>query len=220
MTIYIVAPLNRDVDKMKKMILTITLLLCWIPLSSLANEEWIAEAYAKSFDYEQRENHRQAIHSLARIYEQYPKGYTVNLRLGWLHYLLGKYANSIEHYRVAIQSYPNAAEPKLGLMLPLLVQLKYEEVVITANQIIRDDPYNYFANLRLTIALKAQGKTESALAVANKMLAQYPTDTVFIEHAAVCQELLGNKELAIALFQGLHILDPDSQTALQFLSNK
>jgi tetratricopeptide (TPR) repeat protein len=57
---------------------------------SLSYEE-IKKAYEQSYLYEKIGDYKNAIRVLIPVYEAYPSGYTVNLRLGWLYYLLGKY---------------------------------------------------------------------------------------------------------------------------------
>jgi len=64
----------------------------------------IKNAYYRSYQYEKSGNYEDAIKSLMPVYNKYPDGYTLNLRLGWLYYLNKKYANSIYHYEKAMTS--------------------------------------------------------------------------------------------------------------------
>jgi len=112
---------------MKK--LSIVLLFVFISSLFAITPEEIQEAYHKSFNYEQIEDYENAIRALSPVLDEYPNGYTVNLRLGWLYYLLGRYANSIEHYQKAVQIVPTSLEAKNGLMLPMLAQNKYSDAV-------------------------------------------------------------------------------------------
>jgi len=182
-----------------------------------ADDSWIQQAYHKSFHYEQTENYKAAIKSLLPVVRAYPKGYTANLRLGWLYYLMGRYANSIAHYEVAIKTAPNAIEAKIGKLLPLLAQERYSEAEQTTYQILNTDFYNYLGNLRLSIALRKQNKTKLALEVVNKMLFLYPTDVNFLVELGLLYDQKGEKEKAAAVFRDVIVLAPENVTAKSYL---
>jgi len=182
-----------------------------------ADDSWIQQAYHKSFHYEQTENYKAAIKSLLPVVRAYPKGYTANLRLGWLYYLMGRYANSIAHYEVAIKTAPNAIEAKIGKLLPLLAQERYSEAEQTTYQILNTDFYNYLGNLRLSIALRKQNKTKLALEVVNKMLFLYPTDVSFLVELGLLYDQKGEKEKAAGVFWDVIVLAPENVTAKSYL---
>ncbi len=187
-------------------------------IAELTYEE-IKKAYESSYRYEAVQNYEKAIHSLMPVYNEYPNGYTVNLRLGWLYYLWGKYRNSLEHYRKAMEVLPYSVEAKLGYMLPLMAQGKFSEVEKVAYQILQMDYYNYYANLRLAYALRMQKKYKLALEVCNKMLAVYPTDVSFLVELALAHIGLGNKDKAKLILGDVLILDPDNATAKELLKS-
>ena len=114
----------------------------------------IAGSYKRSFDYEGVQDYQNAIRALSPVYEAYPNGYTVNLRMGWLFYLNGNHANAAAHYEVATRAAPMALEPKLGRLLPLLAQGRWSDAETLAYQIVSVDHYNYYGNLRLLVALQ------------------------------------------------------------------
>ena len=196
-----------------------------IPLLLLGNSvlaaegSWIQEAYKKSFHYEQAENYNAAITSLLPVVRAYPKGYAANLRLGWLYYKIARYANSIAHYEAAIKTVPTAIGAKVGKLLPLLAQERYSEVEQTAYQVLNTDYYNYLSNLRLSIALRKQNKTDLALEIINKMLYLYPTDVSFLVELAQVYAQTGEEKKAIAVFQNVLILAPENVMAKNYLDN-
>ncbi len=203
--------------KITKALIIIPLLL--LGTSVAANASWIQEAYKKSFHYEQAENYNAAITSLLPVIRAYPKGYAANLRLGWLYYKIARYANSIAHYEAAIKTVPTAIGAKVGKLLPLLAQERYSEVEQTAYQVIKIDYYNYRSNLRLSIALRKQSKTDLALEIINKMLYLYPTDVSFLVELAQVYAQTGEEKKAIAVFQNVLILAPENVTAQEYLGN-
>jgi len=177
----------------------------------------IAGSYKRSFDYERVEDYQNAIRALAPVYEAYPNGYTVNLRMGWLFYLNGNHANAAAHYEVAIRAAPMALEPKLGRLLPLLAQGRWSDAETLAYQIVSVDHYNYYGNLRLAIALRMQGKVDAAYQIALKMVVAYPTDLLHLVELAQIHDARGDQEEARRLFGEILILDPENETARRYL---
>lgn len=180
----------------------------------------IKKAYEDSYRYEKLQNYEMAIKALMPVYKEYPKGYTVNLRLGWLYYLWGKYRNSIEHYQIAMEVAPYSVEARLGYMLPLLAQGRYAEVEKVAYQILKTDYYNYYANLRLAYALRMQKKYDLASEVARKMLVLYPTDVQFLVELALDYIGMGQKDKGYSILWDVLILQPDNETAREVLGLK
>ncbi len=173
----------------------------------------IADAYARSYVYEQSQNYLDAIRALERVRSAYPDGYTVNLRLGWLWYLAGRPANALDHYEVAIRVAPESFEPRLGALLPLLAQERYAEVESMAYAVISRDAYNYYGNLRLAVALRLEGKISAARAVVEKMLGAYPTDVAFLAESARLLTAEGDAVAARARWRDVATLDPENPAA-------
>jgi len=170
-----------------------------------------------SYYFEKKGNYKKAIESLMIVYRYYPNGYTVNLRLGWLYYLMKKYKKSIYHYEKAIQVSPYSIEARLGLMLPLMAQGRYSDAEKVAYQILAIDYYNYYGNLRLIEVLKKEKKYKLASAVALKMLTIYPTDTKYLLELAITYIKLGKKKEAKRILEDILILDPSNSKARYFL---
>ncbi len=198
---------------MKK--LTLLFLLISVNLYAL-NESEIRETYSKSFNYEKIQNYTDAIKSMMTVYQEYPKAYTVNLRLGWLYYLNGNYANSLRHYDNAVSIMPFSLEAKSGRLLPLLAQEKYSEVENKAFDILNVDFYNYYGNLRLCYALRKQKKFDIAEKIASKMLAVYPTDITLLTEYALVKIGKESIEDAGKVLYNIQILDPENVIAKDF----
>jgi tetratricopeptide (TPR) repeat protein len=186
--------------------------------NSVADEDWIRQAYHDSIAAEQVENYVKAIDAMLPVLRAYPEAYTPNLRLGWLYYLDGRYRNSITHYEQAIKAYGASLEARNGLMLPLLAQQKYTEVEQQAYQVLNVDYYNYFANLRLATSLLGQKKYKLATEVALKMTAINPTSVEFLQLLAQGYYGLGETDKAAATFGDVAILDPGNQAAAAFFT--
>ena len=192
------------------------LLLCQQQLFSLSSER-VNQAYNKSYIYEKIQDYKSSINALAAVKQEYPKGYTLNLRLGWLYYLNKNYANSLHHYQQAMKSVPHSIEAKLGYTYPLLAQAKYDQVASVAYSILQTDYYSYYGNLTLVKALQKQKKTDLAQKVCQKMLAIYPTDTPFLVELALTKIAAKDRKAAYAIFEDVLILNPENPVAKSYL---
>ncbi|WP_457681604.1 tetratricopeptide repeat protein [Thermovibrio sp.] len=177
----------------------------------------IASAYHRSFIYEKSGDYKDAIKALMPVYQAFPNGYTVNLRLGWLYYLLKKYSNSEFHYKKALKAIPTSLEPLLGLTLPYMAQGRWQDTEFTCYRILKSDYYNYYGNLRLSYAFRMEGKFSLAEAVDRKMLTIYPSDVNFLLELAL--SLYGEKKYALSesILKDVLILDPENSTAKFYL---
>ena len=188
------------------------------PTGVRMTDDDIRDAYHKSYQYEKTQNYADAIKALTLLHQAYPEGYTVNLRLGWLYYLSGNFANAKLHYQTVIKVAPSSVEAKLGFMLPMLAQARYKDVEAMAKQVMEIDHSNYLANLRLAIALRMQKKFDQAEEVAMRMLVLYPTDLGFLTQLGLIKIAQKDPESATQLFTDILTLDPENVTAKQQLA--
>lgn len=204
---------------MKKILLSLTILFSISTNAFALSEKEINASYQKSYNYEKMNNFIDAVKSLSDVYSKYKDTYTVNLRLGWLYYLSGDYANSIFHYDKAMKVQPYYIEAKIGYLLPLLMQKKYSEVEDTCYKILKVDYYNYLTNVRLSYVLRMQKKYDLAEKVSNKMLYLYPTDVTFLNELALAKYYDNKKNDAIVIFKSVLILDPENVIAKQYVKS-
>lgn len=179
----------------------------------------VQEAFSNSYTFEYQLDYQSAIAALDDIYKKDKGNYTVNLRLGWLHYMNGAYTTSATHYQTAMKAVPTSVEAKAGYMLPLLAQEKYEDAESVAYQALKLDNNNYYASLRLVYALRLQGKYKTAEDLAIEMLDLYPTDVYFLSELGLIYEYRGEHEAALDVFMEVLTLDPDNATALLCVGN-
>ncbi len=196
---------------MKKMIIFLTVLLFGF------TQQEIAQMYYKSYNYEKMGDYKDAIKVLIPLYEKYPKGYTINLRLGWLFYLNKKYKNAFKHYQKASLIMPYSIEPKLGIMRVYLAMYDYENALKTGNIVLREDYYNYYGNYYEIVALMGVKDYKSALSVTNKMLSLYPTSVLFLNLLGEIYYAEGKKDIAKQIFKNVIILDPNNITAKKYI---
>lgn len=198
---------------MKKTLPTLILFALTCGAHAQLADATIRNAYYSSYRYEKAQNYPDAIKTMAPVTEAFPDGYTANLRMGWLHYLQGGFATARGHYEKAIKVAPYSIEAKLGVMLPLLAQEKFEDVEAYCKMVIRIDPNNYTANLRLTYALRLQKKYDAAEEIALRLLAYFPTDVAFLNEFGLLKVAKNERDRAIRVFNDVVILDPENIVA-------
>lgn len=169
----------------------------------------VKSGYFKSYDYEQMGNYSEAIKVLAPLYSAYPKGYTLNLRFGWLFFLNKNYSDAITYYKKASLLKPQAIDPRLGLIRTYLATASYKKAESIAYEVLKMDYYNYYANYYVVQALTAQKKYEAAQKMLFKMLALYPTDILFLEQLARVYTLT-DSAYSQQLYEDILILDPNN----------
>ena len=185
------------------------LLLLTLSLAFSSEEfENIKTHYFKSYDYEQVGKYSEAIKVLAPLYKKYSNGYTLNLRFGWLFYLDKKYNDSIKYYKKASLLNIYALNPKLGLVRVYLDTYNYSDAESVAQELLKIDYYNYYANLFMIKALIGQKKYDTALESVNKMLAIYPTNVAYLEQLAIVYKATNSKYLE-QVYEDILILDPN-----------
>jgi tetratricopeptide (TPR) repeat protein len=132
--------------------------------------------YLKSFTLEENKKYDDAVKLLEEIYPKYKYDYELNLRLGWLKYLDGKYDSSIEYLGNANKINKNAIEPLNMLLLPYTALKDIKNVKKYASLVIKKSPANYYAHIRLAYAYYYLNKFEEALHHYKILNSFYPSD--------------------------------------------
>ncbi len=137
-------------------------------------EEALQKAFVDSYRYEQQADYHTAVAVLQNVYES--GSYEINLRLGWLYYLLGDYPQSLRYYKVAMSLLPYSIEARLGYVLPLAAMGNWNEVVGIYESIVETDPQNTLANYRLGVIYYERGEYGRAKTHVEKVVNLYPFD--------------------------------------------
>jgi tetratricopeptide (TPR) repeat protein len=201
---------------MKFIITILAIIIFTHPVFALKTGK-IQSSYYKSYNYEKMGNYNDAIKALQIVYSKFPKGYTLNFRLGYLYFLNKNYTNSITHYKKAIQSAPYSVEPKLGLMSVLIAKSSYEKAEEIGLQVLNADYYNYYGNLRLAYILRLENKLELAEKILLKMLGLYPIDVPFLTQYGILKYINKKYSEATQIFYDILILDPENVTANEYI---
>ncbi len=133
--------------------------------------------FQESYDQEAMGHDEEALAALDKLSSEKKGSYVAFLRKGWLQYRLGKNAPAVEAYTKAVAFVPKAIEPRLGILLPLIAEKQWPSAEKHARDILKLDPENYLATLRLAFVLYNQNKFSESQALYKRLVDAYPSDT-------------------------------------------
>lgn len=198
---------------LKKSIAAIILITA---ISVQAQDKTLMNAFSQSYDYEAIKKYDAAISSLNTVYNA--SSYEINLRLGWLNYLAGKYKESVAFYQKAIVLMPAASEPLWALINPFTKLENWNEVEKTYLSILKLDPKNSSANYNLGLIYYYRKDYLNAKKQFDISLNLYPFDYNNMLMSAWTNYFLGNKNEAKTLFNKTLLYSPNDKSALEGLS--
>jgi len=170
-------------------------------------------AIRESYVLEGKANYAGAIKSLAGQYNQEPTDYFINLRMGWLNYLLGNFKNALQHYNAAIDAKGHSKAAGLGKVNTLMKTQDwtgYEDALKTLTKVFRSD---YDLNLRLANYYLNTKKYEEGAEVTGNLIPYYPDDVVLLNTHGYLNMLAGKKEHAEKTFHEVLSISPDNVIA-------
>ncbi len=193
--------------KLRHFLLPLCLLLSSLP--ALAGN---AESWQRSYDLEAQADFEDALTALYGV-PSGSRGYTWELRRGWLLYLKGEHDLAIGAYQAAIHAEPGAVEPRLGLLLPQLADRRWKDAEATARSVLRLDADNATATSRLAWALYnlgRYGEAERQYLAASKA---YPADVDLRAGLGWSQLMQGRETEARTNFQRVLDIAPEHRVA-------
>ncbi len=177
-----------------------------------------ATCFQESYDQEALGHNQEALAALDRLSPAGNGSYVALLRRGWLQYRLGKNGLAADAYTKAIGLAPKAIEPRLGILLPLLADKQWSAVEMHARDVLKVDPRNYLATLRLAFALYNEGKLVESQSLYQKLVDAYPSDTEARSGLGWALLKLGKTKEAAAVFRALLDFSPKNVLAQQGLA--
>jgi len=202
---------------------TVFLILIALPIGLLADETAkIPELFSTSFNHESNGNYAEALNSVLMILRIDHRNYTAMLRAGWLSYLKGDYSNSIDYYRKAVLLEPEAIEPGLGLMLPLMASKKWNAAGDVARKILKFDTKNFLASSRMAYILFSQGRYGEAEKEYRKIISEYPADIEMKLGLGWTYLRMGHKSKAAGVFREVLMVrknNTSAQNGMELIEN-
>lgn len=172
-------------------------------------------AFNASLTYENKKEYKKAVEELTKIYQEYKNDYLINLRLGWLTYMLQDYTKSLEYYKKAVSLKKNSVEPLLGIVYPLSALKQWEDLNAAYVAVLKIDPANYTANLRLGQSYLIAQDYPSALKYLEKVKQLYPGQYEPNLSLGWTYFYLGKSSEARELFINALMLSPNDSLATQ-----
>ncbi len=136
----------------------------------------IPELYRQSYAAEAKQDYDAAQGLMQRIHAAGVDDYVSRLRSAWLFYLASNYPDAIVEYRRAIELEPQAVEPRLGLMLPLMAARKWTDARVVGAEVLERAPGDFAAQSRMAYIHYQMGQYEKAESWYRKALAGHPSN--------------------------------------------
>jgi tetratricopeptide (TPR) repeat protein len=198
---------------MKKTILLLSLAFSF----QLTNAQDVLQtAFEQSYAQERVGNYTGAAQTITAVYTA--KSYECNLRLAYLKYMNGSYAEAIGLYQKAIALMPYAIEPRLGYVYPAAALGRWDDVVTQYTAILKIEPKNSTVNYKLGVIYYNRKKYTQAYSLFEKVVNLYPFDYDGLLMFAWSNYRLGKLPQAKLLFKKVLLLSPDDKSALEGLS--
>lgn len=169
------------------------------------------KAFQQSYIQEAAGNYKDAINVLKNIYME--DSYEINLRLGYLSYLAGRFTESIAYYNQAIELMPYGIEARLGYAYPASAIGNYNQVLAQYEKILEICP-NYSIVLH-RIGLIYYGREDyiKAEKYFEKVVNLFPFDYEGLTMLAWTKLKLNKTREAKSLFQKALLNTPSGSTA-------
>ncbi|MES2132295.1 MAG: tetratricopeptide repeat protein [Bacteroidota bacterium] len=200
---------------MKKIAYLIIGAMLFVGISKLHAQSSLSAAFAKSYEYEAKQNYNEAAKVIKEVYDK--GSYESNLRLGWLYYKGGMYKESLLYYKIATELMPYSVEAKLGYVYPASALGNTNELITQYTKILEIDPQNTTANYWMGII--HYNKKEYALAFKyfEKIVNLYPVNYEGLLMFGWVNLRLGKTREAKILFNKVMLLYPSDKSALEGL---
>jgi tetratricopeptide (TPR) repeat protein len=187
--------------------------LAAIKISAQEKNDALIRAFSESYKQEALGKSDAAIGMMKAIYDE--KSYEINLRMGWLHYLAGKYQDATSYYQKASDVLPASVEAKLGNVLPLAAMEKWDQVEKLYLEILAIDPHHSISNYRLGLIHYNKGKYDVATKYFQKVTDLYPFDYDGLHMLAWSYFKQGKMREAKVLFQKALLVRPGDKSATE-----
>ncbi len=179
------------------------------------NNDIVIEAFKKSHQFEKEGEYTEAINVLKKVYDE--ESYEINLRLGWLNYMSGRFSESVPYYQKCIQLKPLSIEAKFGIINPTAAMGNWTQVESSYNEILELDPENSLALYRLGSIYYGKEDYTTASKYFQQLLNHYPFDYDSIIMSAWTYYQLGELRKAKVLFVKALLYSPDDKSATEGL---
>ena len=182
---------------------------------SFEERQFLNESYA----LELKGRYEDAMKRVMSIFKKNRENYWINLRLGYLFTLTKNYKNAVRHYTAAANIMERSVEPWAGISLLYMNLGDYNRALQANNEVLRRDLSNYYAQIRMTIALIQLKRYEEAYSRVEDGLKLYPSDPTFLEQKGFLLMSFGQVDRAKDVLTTLLMINPQNAYAKSIVKN-
>jgi len=194
---------------LKKIVLSIIFILA---IGYYGNaQSGLEKAFSESYKFEYNGEYSKASLELKKVYSK--DSYEINARLGWLNYMAGQYTESVTYYNRASSIMPLSIEALLGITYPLSAMGNWEQVIKAYNGILKINPNNYTANLKLGQIYLNRSDYKKAQSYFTLLLNQFPFTYDVVINMAWNNYYIGKFREAGVLFNKVLLINPGDESA-------
>ncbi len=201
-------------DTLKKFTLIIALIFAGFSFTNAQTN--VIKAFEESYLLETAGKNKEALATLKSVYNE--NSYEINLRLGWLAYLSGKFTESTAYYNNAINKLPMSVEARLGIVLPLSAMGNWNEIINHYNKILEIDPKNSLVNYRLGVIYYERKQYDKSETYLKQVINMYPFDYDSLLMLAWVKYRQGDNNQAKLLFNKVLMSHPNDSSAKEGLT--
>lgn len=202
--------------KLYSLLATVSAGLAFLTTPVLAQEA----AWQSSYQLEAAGKYQDATDALDAVPANSPEAEIKLIRRGWLYYLGGKLNESVREYRLAIERNGKSIDARLGLLLPLLAQQKWNDAEKEAKAALEIAPHNYYALLRLAVAQEGLKNWPQMASTSSTLVTYYPTDVTSYVYLARAHAWLNKRSEAVAAYTTVLTRVPGHLEAKAYLAKK
>lgn len=196
-----------------------TTLILFVFISSNINAQISLEqnvkAFQSSYINEASGDYASAIEDLKKVYAE--SFYEVNLRLGYLCYMQGRFTESSAYYNKAISLLPYGIEARFGYVLPLAAIGNYTAVLKQYEKILEISPNNSTALHRMGLIYYGREDFSSSEKYFEKVINLFPFDYDGLTMLAWTKFKLNKTREAKTLFYKALLNTPSGSSASEGL---
>lgn len=179
----------------------------------IAGEARSADPWRESYALEAAGQYAQAA---ARIENQSRASDFALLRLAYLSYLQGRHDEAVRGYQRALEANPQSLDASLGMMLPLMAQMRWRAAADQARLVLQYSNWNYTAHVRLLACEEAEKQWKTLADHARELTRRYPSDATAWVYLARGEFNLGNRKKAAEAYARVLQIYPDHVEATKF----
>jgi tetratricopeptide (TPR) repeat protein len=177
-----------------------------------------AQALRASYAAEAKGDYQEALKSILDAASRDSRNYFLQMRVGYLNFMLAKYEKSLEAYQTAANLESNSVEALMGAVKAAAQLGRWNTVEQLAQEVLKKDASNYTALSRLAYAYFMRKDYAQASRYYQQVSDLYPSDTEMKNGLAWSSFYLGNVVKAKSLFSEVLAVNPEDANAKQGLA--